>query len=126
MSWFIAAIIGAIVGWLSIYAMSPDRRMNVLVNILVGAIGGIFGVWLFFIVLGLFTTSVAANFWLGVLWSVIGSLILTSIVSAIAASMGGRRHEYRETSRGVPHEYEETEVRKTKRDRDRKDDDNNY
>ena len=119
MSWLIGLVIGGIVGWLSIYAMSEDRRGSVLTNIIVGALGGVFGIWFFFLGLGIMTASVAANYWLAILWAVIGSLVFVAIVNSLAWSIARREMTFdgRRMSRGVPHEYEDVEVRRRKKDR---------
>lgn len=106
MSWIIVAIIGAIVGWLASYAMSPDKRTNLALNIIVGAIGALLGVWFFAGVLGLITASAGINFWLAILWSIVGALILMAIVSAIAARYFGERYRESRMGRSIPHEYD--------------------
>lgn len=122
-SWLIGIIAGGIVGWLTVYAMNPDRRGNVAANIIMGAIGGVFGIWFFFLGLGIITASATANFWLAILWAVIGSLVIVAIVNAIAASMSKSEGAYeRRTSKGYPHEYEEIEVRRRRKDNNNLDD----
>ncbi len=130
MSWVIVGIIGAIVGWLASYAMSADRRTNLLLNIVSGIVGALLGVWFFGGVLGLITASAGVNFWLAILYSIVGALIVMGIVSAIARSaMRKEEEEIRETrmGRSVPHEYrreeldeevyDEEEIRKRRRRR---------
>lgn len=118
MSWIIGLLVGGIVGWLTMYAMSPERRGGTFGNIVSGAIGGVFGIWFFFLALGIATASVAANYWLAILWSIIGAVVLVSIVNSIALSIArnGNMYESRRMSRGIPHDYEEVEIRKRRKD----------
>ena len=110
MSWIIIAIIGAIVGWIASYAISPERRTNLALNIIAGAVGAILGVWFFAGVLGLITSSAGVNFWLAILWAIVGALILMAIVAAIAGRYS-RRERFEETKmgRGIPHQYDRDE-----------------
>lgn len=118
MTWLLIAIIGAIIGWLTGYAMSPDRRMNVLLNLIVGAVGAMLGVWFFAGVLGLMTASVGINFWLAIVWSIVGALIFMAVISALFGWAFHRRTERVQRydtrmGRGVPHEYEKDEYKET-------------
>lgn len=111
MSWITAAIIGAIIGWVLSYGIEKERRRT-WASIIVGAIGGIGGVWLFFGVFGLMTASVATNFWLGILWAVIGALILASIINAMLGSERRETMYAEKMERTYPYEYEGKEKKK--------------
>ncbi len=83
MAWIIAAVIGAIIGLLYGSGINSDRRLYSLINLLIGAAGGVIGVWFFFGVLGLVSASAGVNVALMVLWAIIGAVILMAIVDAI-------------------------------------------
>jgi len=119
MVWIIAIIVGAIVGWLASISYKGTRRQNTLLNILIGAIGGLFGVWLFFGVFGIITASAAANFWLGILWSLIGAVVFMAIAEAVymsrRESMYGEERREERAERAFPYDYEEEERIRRKR-----------
>lgn len=109
MGWILTIIIGAIVGWLYSYAVRPERR-NYWADIIAGAVGAIVGLWFFANLLGLgtpLTTDIGTITLLGVVWSVLGAVIVTAVVQA--ALMTGEERQ--------PSYYQEM------RERRRKDDD---
>jgi len=84
MSWIIAIIIGAVIGWLASLIMRTDEQQGLLWNILVGIIGALLGRWLFGSVLGIGSAEAAGTFsLLGILWGVIGAVILIAILKAV-------------------------------------------
>ena len=116
MGWIITIILGGIVGWLASYTMSPERR-NYLLNIIVGIVGGLLGIWFFFGVLGLVGGSLATNFWLGILWTIVGAVVFIVIVDTLAYAQV-KMDERRSYRGGVAHEYyEKDEYKKKRRDR---------
>lgn len=121
MAWIIAAIIGAIIGLLYGSGIDAGRRFYSLINFLIGAAGGVLGVWFFFRVLGLASVSGGVNIALLVLWSVVGAVILMAVIDAINYAvfrsrmrrMAGR---IMKEERGFAHEYDiEEETHKVRR-----------
>ena len=53
MSWIIAILVGALIGWLASLVMKTDAQQGPVLNILIGIIGGSLGRWLFSDVLGI-------------------------------------------------------------------------
>lgn len=123
MAWIIAAIIGGIIGLLYGSGIAADRRLYALLNFIIGAVGGILGIWFFFLVLKLASTSAGVNIALLVLWSVVGAIILMAIVDAINYAVYSSRMRRAERGelrgrRGYAHEYDvEEEERKVRRRR---------
>lgn len=109
MAWIVAAIIGGIIGLIYGMGISVDRRLYSLSNFIIGAIGGVFGIWLFVLVFGLMTLNPGVNLLLGVIWSVIGALIVMAVIDAINYSIyksrSGQRRGMRH-SRGYGREYD--------------------
>lgn len=46
MNWLIYLVVGGIAGWLASLAMRRDASMGLLLNIVVGVVGGFLGGWL--------------------------------------------------------------------------------
>lgn len=119
MLWIITIIVGAIIGLLYGSGVEPYRRMHFLINIIVGIFGALVGVWFFFSVLNLFTASPAGNFWLTILWSLVGAVVVTAIADAISAAVIRSREKEemrrRRSEPGVAHEYEEVEEDRKRR-----------
>lgn len=84
MSWLIAILIGALIGWIASMIMKTDSQQGALANILVGIIGSLLGKWLFSDVLGIGGAASAGTFSLwGILWGVVGAIILIAILRAL-------------------------------------------
>lgn len=113
MSWLIALIIGAIVGWVYSYSVEEERR-NYVADIIGGAVGGLAGVWFFANILGIglpLTTALASITLLGVVWAVIGGIVIAAVVQGLAPSRVITREQ-----RGPTYAQE---IRRRKDDRDR-------
>lgn len=81
LDWILIIITGALIGWLASLVMKTDSQMGTLANILVGIVGSLLGRWLFADVLGIGSAATAGTFTLlGVLWGVIGAVILIAIL----------------------------------------------
>lgn len=117
MIWIIAIVVGGLVGWLASISYRGTQRQNVLLNILIGTIGGLFGIWLFFGVFGIITASAAANFWLGILWALIGSVVFMAITEAVYLS----KYEREEPMGGKTYPYEYREYREERRKKEKRD-----
>lgn len=116
-SLIIIAIIGGIIGL--IYGSGPERRIHPLVRFIIGALGGLLGVWFFGGVLGLVSQSATVSVLLAILWTIVGALIILAIVDAIAYSSYRARESRIERraqprrSRGYARDYDrEREYRK--------------
>ncbi len=84
MDWLVAIIVGGVIGWLASVVMKTDDQQGVLGNILVGIVGSILARWLFGDVLGIGSAVSAGTFTLmGVLWGVIGAVVLIGIIQAL-------------------------------------------
>lgn len=81
MSWIIAIIVGALVGWIASLIMKTDQEQGALANILIGIAGAILGKWIFGSLLGIGSAAAAGTLsFYGILWGVIGSIVLIAIL----------------------------------------------
>lgn len=81
LDWIIVILTGAIIGWLASMIMKTDNQMGTFANIIVGVVGSLLGRWLFADVLGIGAASSAGTFsLLGILWGVVGAVILIAIL----------------------------------------------
>jgi uncharacterized membrane protein YeaQ/YmgE (transglycosylase-associated protein family) len=83
MDWIIAIIVGALVGWLASIIMKTDAQQGPIINILIGIIGAALARWLFGSVLGLGGTSAGSFSILGVVWGLIGAVILIFLLKGL-------------------------------------------
>lgn len=74
-------LFGAIIGWLASILTSNNNRMGLIANILVGLIGSVIG-GLISGLLG-FGDGISAFTWQGTLFSVLGAVILLSILNLV-------------------------------------------
>jgi len=110
MSWLLAIIVGGIAGWIASAIMRT--RQNILTDVIVGIIGAVLGRWFFGSVLGIGSALSAGSFsLLGIVWGVIGAIVLIAIVRAIMGAYG----EEPTTSSRAYHE----EIRRHKDDDDK-------
>lgn len=81
MAWIVAILVGAIIGWLASRVMNTDQQQGALINIVIGIVGSVLGSWLFGDVLGIGSAYYAGAFSiLGIVWGVIGAVILIAIL----------------------------------------------
>lgn len=80
MSIIVAIIIGGVIGWIA--ARLAGRHEGVLASIVIGIIGSIIGGALASL-FGSSNQSYTSFTWSGVLWSLIGSIILVGILNAV-------------------------------------------
>jgi uncharacterized membrane protein YeaQ/YmgE (transglycosylase-associated protein family) len=84
MAWIILIIVGALIGWLASKVMSTDEQQGGIANILIGIVGAVLGKWLFADVLGIGSAASAGSLSImGVLWGVLGAIILIAILKAL-------------------------------------------
>lgn len=75
MSWVVAIIVGAIIGWIASSLMGD--REGLIGKILIGILGSVLAKWLFADVLGIGGAASAGSFSLGGLfWGIVGAVIL--------------------------------------------------
>ena len=82
-------IIGGVIGWIAARIMGRDS--GILASVVIGIIGSFIGGFLS----ALFTggnQSYLAFSWVGVFWSLIGSIILVAVVNSISSR--SRRHHH--------------------------------
>jgi uncharacterized membrane protein YeaQ/YmgE (transglycosylase-associated protein family) len=81
MSIIIWLIVGGVIGWLASIIMRTDAQQGILLNIVVGIIGSFVGNW----VGGMFGSGATLSSFspIGLLWSLIGAVILLAIVNLI-------------------------------------------
>ncbi|HEX6591692.1 MAG TPA: GlsB/YeaQ/YmgE family stress response membrane protein, partial [Moraxellaceae bacterium] len=53
MDWLVVIIVGGIIGWLASLLMKTDAQQGIILNVVIGIIGSIFGRWIFGDVLGI-------------------------------------------------------------------------
>lgn len=83
MDWIIAILVGALIGWLASLVMRTDAQQGAIANILIGIVGAALGRWLFGSVLGLGGANAGALSLTGILWGVLGAVILIFILKAV-------------------------------------------
>lgn len=81
MDWLAVIIVGGIIGWLAGILMEAGGQQDILLNIIMGIIGSIFGRWLFADVLGIGAAYSAGAFNLpGLLFGALGAAILIATI----------------------------------------------
>ncbi|HOX40566.1 MAG TPA: GlsB/YeaQ/YmgE family stress response membrane protein [bacterium] len=84
MSWIIAILVGALVGWIASMIMKTDEQQGALANILIGIVGALLGKWIFADLLGIGSAAAAGTLTLaGIIWGIVGAVILILILRAI-------------------------------------------
>jgi uncharacterized membrane protein YeaQ/YmgE (transglycosylase-associated protein family) len=84
MTWILAIIAGAIIGWIASLVMNTDEQQGAVANILIGIVGSLLGQWLFSGVFGIGSASSAGSFsFYGLLWGILGAVILIAILKAV-------------------------------------------
>ena len=82
--WIVALLVGALIGWLASLIMHTDSEQGPLANIIIGIIGAALGRWLLGNVLNLGGAASAESFSIvGVLWGVVGAVILIAVLKAL-------------------------------------------
>ena len=83
MSWIVAIIVGALVGWIASMIMGTDREQGALANIVIGIVGALLGRWIFGSLLGIGSAASAGalSLW-GIIWGIVGAVILIAILKA--------------------------------------------
>ncbi|MFT3755377.1 MAG: GlsB/YeaQ/YmgE family stress response membrane protein [Pseudoxanthomonas sp.] len=76
MGWIIQLIVGGIAGWLASLLMKRDASQGIILNVVVGIIGGFIGGWLLPLV------GLSFSGWIGYLiTALIGAVVLLLIVN---------------------------------------------
>jgi uncharacterized membrane protein YeaQ/YmgE (transglycosylase-associated protein family) len=84
MDWIVTLLVGAFIGWLASVLMKTNAQMGAILNILVGIVGSALGRWIFGNVLGFGgATSAGALSVGGILWGVLGAVILLALLKAL-------------------------------------------
>jgi uncharacterized membrane protein YeaQ/YmgE (transglycosylase-associated protein family) len=84
MSWILLIIIGGIIGWLASLIMGTDRQQGLLWNVIIGIAGALLGKFIFADLLGIGGAALAGTFsWAGILWGVLGAVVLIVILKAL-------------------------------------------
>ncbi len=83
MGWIIAILVGALIGWLASIVMKTDSQQGPIANILIGVIGAALGRWLFADVLGIGGATAGALSLSGILWGIVGAVVLILILKAV-------------------------------------------
>lgn len=78
--WIVIIIAGALIGWIASMIMKTDAQMGAMANILVGIVGSVIGRWLFASLLGSNTDSAGAFSFAGLLYGIVGAVILLAIL----------------------------------------------
>lgn len=124
MTWFVAGLVGAIVGLLVSAQRGRYQAYSALLGALIGIVGGILGFWLMTFILGAALTVGGSMFIDAVVWGLIGSLVLTLIVQAFMPAYGYGEGEdiyverVRDREPGIAHEYRERGYREKSADDD--------
>lgn len=83
MGWIIAILVGALVGWLASIVMKTDAQQGPIANILIGIVGATLARWLFGDVLGIGGATAGTLSISGILWGLIGAVVLIFILKAV-------------------------------------------
>ena len=83
MGWIVAILVGALIGWLASVVMKTDEQQGPLLNIVIGVVGASLGRWLFSDVLGIGGATAGTLSIAGILWGVLGAIILIFILKAL-------------------------------------------
>jgi uncharacterized membrane protein YeaQ/YmgE (transglycosylase-associated protein family) len=83
MGWIIAILVGALVGWLASIIMKTDAQQGPILNIVIGIVGATLARWLFGDVLGIGGTAAGTLSITGILWGLIGAVVLIFILKAV-------------------------------------------
>ncbi|PZA06635.1 MULTISPECIES: GlsB/YeaQ/YmgE family stress response membrane protein [unclassified Meiothermus] len=82
MSWIVAIIVGAIIGWLASSVMG--EREGLVGKIVIGIVGSLLAKWLFADVLHIGGAASAGTFTIaGLIWGVIGAILLIWVLRAL-------------------------------------------
>lgn len=126
LDWIIAIIAGAIIGWVASMVMRTDRSQSLFANIVIGIVGAALGRWFFGSFLGIGSAaSAGALSLLGLLWGVIGAVIIIAIIRAIWPGSLITDEERKEYTKGYAHEFREREKEKEK-EKKQNDDEDDY
>lgn len=83
MDWVIVILVGALAGWLASMVMKTDAQQGALANIVIGIVGAALARWLFGSVLGLGGSAAGSFTVMGIVWAVIGAIILIFILRTL-------------------------------------------
>lgn len=84
MSWLITIIVGALIGWIASLIAKSNLEQGWIADIIIGILGSILGRYLFYDILGIGAAAVAGTLTLaGILWGVLGAVILILILRAL-------------------------------------------
>lgn len=92
MDWLVVILVGALIGWIA--GMVMKTNYGLIVDVLVGIVGSVLGKWIFADMLGIGGAAAAGSFSImGVVWGVLGAVVLLAILRAIGVFGGGQvRH----------------------------------
>lgn len=80
-------LVGAIIGWIA--GLIMKTRQSILADIIIGIVGALLGRWFFGSVLHIGAALSAGAFtFLGVLWGVIGAVVLIALIRLIFGGLG--------------------------------------
>lgn len=84
MSWIVAILVGALIGWVASMIMKTDEQQGAFANIAIGIIGSLLGQFIFVDLLKIGGAAAAGSFSLpGLFWGVLGALLLIAILKAL-------------------------------------------
>jgi uncharacterized membrane protein YeaQ/YmgE (transglycosylase-associated protein family) len=82
--WIVTLLVGALIGWLASLIMKTNEQQGCIANILVGIVGAALGRLVFVNLLGIGGAAAAGALSLGgILWGVVGAIILIAILRAL-------------------------------------------
>lgn len=106
----IALVAGLVLGFLVALTMGRATKWYVVIDLVLGAGGGLLGAWLFFNVFGFISTSSNVNAWLAIVWSIIGVVVLEAVAGVFMPMESEEKvfeRPERMYPRGIAHEFEE-------------------
>lgn len=81
MEWLIIIIVGAIIGWLASAIMGV--KSGLVTSVVIGIVGAALARWLFGSVLGWGGSAAGAITFMGIVWGVLGAIVLIVILRAL-------------------------------------------
>lgn len=92
MEWFVALIVGGLVGWAVIALFRQSNDEDMLSHIALGAIGGLVGKLLMSYIWVVGSYTIGSNFNLySVLWAIAGGLVFAGLWRAMTLTANGRQ-----------------------------------
>ena len=79
----ITLIVGGLIGWIASVIMRTESSTGILADVIIGIVGSLLGSWIFGSIFNIGSAFSAGTFsFVGIIWGIIGSVILIAILRA--------------------------------------------